>query len=192
MRKYADAGLDGTMSCTGALRSRRSTTEAPPDDASSPRVGPAIDASTSRNERTGPTVPTAAALRDWNIAAKRVMPPSTSSSTTRSARSSPVCGRAALLFSILTTRAGWAATFSTRAPVSGATTGRAADGVTELDGLAGVVGLAVVDRGAAGWLLHAPAARPTTTAATTPVTKRLRGALTQRPYVAVIPPTPRR
>src|SRR5512143_1207027 len=58
--------------------------------------------SVERADRTGPT---GVASVDWNTAASLVMPPSTSSSNTTSASLIPLCGRAALELSILTTSA---------------------------------------------------------------------------------------
>src|SRR4051794_26516032 len=56
------------------------------------------------------------------------MPPSTTSSHTRSAASSPVCGRASTEFSIFTASAGRSATASAGTPVSGQAGGAAVSG----------------------------------------------------------------
>ena len=71
-----------------------------------------------RPERIGPT---GFADAEWNTAAKRV-PYSTTSSNTRSAELSPLCGRARMLLSILTTsaaRSGAVWPYSSGTPVSG-------------------------------------------------------------------------
>jgi len=65
-------------------------------------------------------------LWDWNVAKKRVMPPSTNSSVTTSAAFKPAWGRADGVFSTLIDRAGRAAAavpVPTDWPVSGNTAG---------------------------------------------------------------------
>src|SRR5947209_6867865 len=73
-------------------------------------------ASTGRADRIGPT---RSASSDWNTANRRVWPPSTSSSYTRSAWFRPDCGKAPLTLSILTDSAGRPALLAAGNPVSG-------------------------------------------------------------------------
>src|SRR4051794_4719649 len=71
----------------------------------------------------------------------RAMPPSTTSSQTRSAAFSPVCGRASTEFSIFTARAGRSTSpsFLLATPVSGHSTGGGGAGVAEELGALGAL-----------------------------------------------------
>src|SRR5688572_7805649 len=71
----------------------------PPEYATTPPKLRTMPGSMDRTDRTGPTLSGAAEL---NIAQKRVMPPSTTSSKTTSATSRPACGRDSGVFSIFT------------------------------------------------------------------------------------------
>src|SRR3954454_24117233 len=99
--------------------------------------------SVERADRTGPT---GLETFDWKMAARRVMPPSTSSSTTMSASFSPIWGRAALELSILTIRATRLsrAASEVSTPVSGNTGGAVVVVVEGMVGATLVVGSTVV------------------------------------------------
>src|SRR3954454_14983668 len=120
---------------------------APENPNTEPCSSASMSASELRAERIGPRL---VALSHWNTANSRVSPPSTSSSTTTSALSTPDCGRARSMLSIFTASATrwalWPA--STGAPVSGHSTGAAL-------GL-GVVGVALGVVGAASTLWCEP------------------------------------
>src|SRR6476659_5270239 len=98
------------------------------------------------------------------------MPPSTTSSHTRSAELRPVCGRASIEFSILTATAGRWATDVVPTPVSGQTTGGGGVGA----GVGVAVGEALVV-GAATFLGGDDEQAPTTSTAivsSTPASRR--------------------
>src|SRR5437588_302473 len=95
----------------------------PPEKANSGFRGLMIGGSLGRTDRMGPR---RSASLDWNTAMRRLCWPSTTSSYTTSALMSPAWGRAASMFSILTTRAGRSSVAAPAAgrPVRGKTGGR--------------------------------------------------------------------
>src|SRR5688572_12559144 len=103
-----------------ASRSSPFTGLAAPENASTGANTGSRSASTSRPDRTGPI---ASGSSEWNSARNRVRPPSTSSSNTMSAASSPSGGSAAEALSILTARIGWSISSSSSSPVRTATGG---------------------------------------------------------------------
>ena len=109
------------MSTPSASASWASTEALPPDEANSGR--PNSEASSMSVVRVDRTGPTGSASVEWKTAASRLRSPSTCSSITMSARSSPAGGRAASTLSILTNSAGRSSrrSKSPGSPVSGAT-----------------------------------------------------------------------
>ena len=109
-----------STSLTGAASIACTAACAPPEYAKIPPTGQTMSGSVSRTDRIGPTT---SVDRDWNIARKRVIWPSTTSFHTMSAASSPVCGRASGVFSIFTLSTGRvrATPLGSGNPVSGAT-----------------------------------------------------------------------
>src|SRR6185312_13300368 len=133
---------------TGERCSTATGPAAPPENASAGR--PYVASSSGSALRTLRTGPTTAGCRLAKTAASRVRPASTCSTYTRSADSSPICGRPLAVSSILTTTTGCFGT--PRRPVSGFTAGGGFGlgvGVGVGDGVGLGVGLAVVGLGAA-------------------------------------------
>src|ERR671933_2553545 len=113
------------------------------------------------------------------------MPPSTTSSHTRSAAPSPVCGRASTEFSIFTASAGRSATASAGTPVSGQA---GADGRVTAAMIESRYGTADRCFSAAGHVTTTPAATSTTTSR---ATRKARPDLDRRRPFAAFPPLTR-
>src|SRR5437879_9886700 len=122
--------------------SRSTNLRVPPEYAKSPAPsGRTRKGSVGRTDRRGPT---GSVSVDWKMAAKRVSPPSMTSSYTTSAACSPDWGRAGCSFSILTTSAGRAArpASSTGMPVRGNTGAAGTEDEDDEDEDGGMVGAA--------------------------------------------------
>src|SRR5665647_746838 len=126
----------------------------PPEKTIRPLSGEAISGSIGRTERIGPI---SSGIWEWKTATNRETSNSTMVSQTMSALSRPDCGRATLVFSILTAIAGRATTSAVATPVRGHTSGTTGSGGATR--AASTVGVTVTGGGVAGGgvgALHAP------------------------------------
>ncbi len=119
-RNIAVPALFSSTSVTGASSIASSAYFAPPENAKIPPTGQTMSGSVRRTDRIGPTT---SVDFDWNIASRRVIWPSTTSSQTMSASSIPDCGRASGVFSTFTLSTGrfCATPVGSGRPVNGAT-----------------------------------------------------------------------
>src|SRR5665647_1559061 len=143
----------------------------PPEKTIRPLSGEAISGSIGRTERIGPI---SSGIWEWKTATNRETSNSTMVSQTMSALSRPDCGRAMLVFSILTATAGRDTTSAVATPVSGQTTGTTGSGGAIRAG--SIVGVTVTGSGVtggAGGALH-PATPVASTATDTATTRNRR------------------
>src|SRR5450756_1551884 len=130
VRKKPALPVSWLSTCRPAARTALTNGASPPENTTRHLSGAVIAGSIGRTERSGPTSP---GMVEWKTATYRVTPPSTTSSQTMSAASSPVCGRPSRGFLILIASAGRSTSFAVTTPVSGQVTGTSGLGGVVLD-----------------------------------------------------------